>query len=111
MDACQSRLDMLYGHTKLSQFSGKVQDAWDDMSGDEKRSIILSILKYIDVGPVVKFGSNKFDPDRLTFVWRKALEVENAHVAIVGLQARMTHSKMMWDSKHPAENVAYGESW
>jgi len=111
IEARELRIQVLHGGTALSHFGGEVRAGWDEMSADDKRSIILSILEYIEVGPVVKFGSNKFDADRLTFKFRNVIDIENVNVAITSLRVRMTHSKMKWETKHPAENVAFEESW
>jgi hypothetical protein len=67
------------------------------MSAEDKRSIILSILESIEVGPVVKFGSNRFDPDRLNFVWRKRVDIESVNVAFMMLRTRMAEGRRRYD--------------
>ena len=89
MEAIEARINALHGRTALAEFGGQVQPTWADMPADDKRSIIRSLMECIEVGPVVKFGSNKFDPDRLNFVWRKPIDIENVHIAFTSLRARV----------------------
>jgi hypothetical protein len=85
----ESRLSTLRGRTTLSHYAGEVQSSWERMSADDKRSVLLSVLECIEVRPVVKFGSNKFDPDRLNFKFRKSVDIENVHVALTAMRAQL----------------------
>ena len=84
----ESRLSTFQGRTALSHYAGEVQSSWKDMPADDQRSILLSVLEYIEVRPVVRFGSNKFDPNRLRFKFRKSVDIENVHVALTVQRAQ-----------------------
>ena len=65
-----TELASLRGRTALSRLGGDVQSGWQDMSADDKRSILLSIVDRIEVGKATNPGSHNFDPDRLKVVFR-----------------------------------------
>ena len=88
IDTAESRLSALHGRTALSDHAGEVQATWEQMSADDKRSILLSVLECIEVRPAAKFGSNKFDPDRLAFKFRSSVDIENVHVALTAMRAQ-----------------------
>jgi len=47
-----------------------VEEHWDQLTDDERRSIILSFLVSVRVKPKGRGGFNRFDPKRLVLVWR-----------------------------------------
>ena len=104
----ESTLATIRGGTALSHIGGEVRALWPEMSAEDKRSIILSILECIEVGPVVKFGSNRFDPDRLTFVWRKRVDIESVNVAFMMLRARMAEGRRRYDRQRGPDCIPPG---
>jgi len=65
-----SRIAGLQGFSVLHPFTGHVDEHWDQLSADERRSVILSFLVSVKVKPKARGGFNRFDPKRLLFVWR-----------------------------------------
>jgi DNA invertase Pin-like site-specific DNA recombinase len=37
---------------------------------EERRAVIMSVLKHVSVGPTMRRGFTGFEPERLTYVWR-----------------------------------------
>jgi site-specific DNA recombinase len=55
--------------TARRQQPGGIRDLWGDYDLDQRRAAVAELLERVDVGPG-KVGLNRFDPDRLTLVWR-----------------------------------------
>lgn len=70
MAARDAQLATLRGRTAVSRLGGDVQSSWDEMSADDKRSIILSLITHIEIKPSARQGRHTFDPDRLNIVFR-----------------------------------------
>jgi site-specific DNA recombinase len=68
--AREAQLTTIRGKSALSRLGGSVMAEWDEMSADDQRSILLSLVTDITVKPVLKHGYNHFDPDRLNIGWR-----------------------------------------
>jgi site-specific DNA recombinase len=68
IDERRNHLATLRGKSVLDHVGGQVQEHWDEMSAEDRRLIILSIIAYIEVTPAMRRGSNVFDPRRLRFV-------------------------------------------
>jgi len=62
----------LSGTTALSRLGGDVQSSWDQMSAEEKRSVLLSVVAHVEVGKAKKPGSRYFDSDRVKVAYRTA---------------------------------------
>ena len=43
---------------------------WSEMSAEDQRSILLSLVTHITVKPVIRHGYNRFDSDRIDMVFR-----------------------------------------
>ncbi len=67
-----TELASLRGRTALSRLGGDVQSGWQDMSAEDKRAIILSLVDRIEVGKATNLGSHNFDPDRVKVAYRTA---------------------------------------
>ena len=66
-----------------------------DISGAKdytKRSAFGRLVKAI--------GSNNFDPDRLTFKFRKAMDIENAKIALTSLRAQFKNVQLRQDRRN-----------
>jgi DNA invertase Pin-like site-specific DNA recombinase len=61
-------LEALEGHTALAKYAGQLQEHWDDLYMDDRRTVIMSLLKSVAVKPVG--GRRGFDPSRLVPEWR-----------------------------------------
>jgi site-specific DNA recombinase len=48
---------------------GGIREQWDGYDLDQRRGAVAELLERVEVGPG-KVGLNRFDPDRLTLVWR-----------------------------------------
>jgi site-specific DNA recombinase len=64
-----SKLSALRGYSALDRLGGQVQDQWDEMSADDKRMIVQSLVTAIEVSPV-RVGLGYFDPTRLKMNFR-----------------------------------------
>jgi hypothetical protein len=42
----------------------------EDTTLEQRRALIMSVLKHVVVGPTQRRGFNGFEPERLTYVWR-----------------------------------------
>lgn len=49
--------------------AGPLRDVWDDLAFDRQHAIVAELIECIDLGPAVP-GRNKFDPSRVSVVWR-----------------------------------------
>ena len=65
-----SRITGLQGFSMLYPFTGHVEEHWDQLTDDDRRSIVLSFLVSVRVKPKARGGFNRFDPKRLVLVWR-----------------------------------------
>lgn len=70
IDALQVRLVGLRGTSTLDRFSGSIRDHWDELTADDKRTIVQSFTDGIIVNRKGKGGFNVFDPDRVKIRWR-----------------------------------------
>ena len=64
------RISTLSGQSALDRFGGRVSEHWDELTADEHRTIILSLVRSIEVTPKGRGGFNSFDAKRLLFHWR-----------------------------------------
>jgi hypothetical protein len=96
IDGYEAQLTTIRGVTAHSLFGGQVQSKWEDLSLDDKRSILSSIVNRIEVGPAPTPGSNRFDPARLSFDWTKSL---------TGLRAR--YAELAERADEPMEEQPY----
>jgi len=64
------RVASLQGIATIDRFGGDPREVWDDLGADDKRSVVLSLVTAIEVAPATKVGFNRFDPDRIRYVWR-----------------------------------------
>ena len=62
VDAC---LASMRSNTLLDKLGGQVAEAWDGLSSEDKRAVILAIVQCIEVNR--KKSGNSFDPERLHF--------------------------------------------
>jgi hypothetical protein len=70
IEARETQLASLRGRTALSRLRDNItMSDWDGMSGEDRRSIIQSVVGRIEIGKANKPGSHKFDPDRVSFGW------------------------------------------
>ncbi len=44
---------------------GALRAAWDDLSFDQRREVLASVIDRVEVGPAVR-GRQRFDPNRVT---------------------------------------------
>jgi hypothetical protein len=70
IDTGNSRLAALRGKSALDRLGGHVQENWGEMSAEDRKLIILSLVSTIEVFPVKHRGSNVFDPSRLRIIFR-----------------------------------------
>jgi hypothetical protein len=72
-EEAQRRLGVIEGNAALARFAGGVdvlRAAWPEMSVDDRRLVISSVLDHVPVKPAVR-GRNFFDAERIgTPVWR-----------------------------------------
>jgi DNA invertase Pin-like site-specific DNA recombinase len=72
-EEAQRRLGVVEGNATLARFAGGVEvlkAAWPQMSVDDRRLVISSVLDHVPIKPAVR-GRNFFDAERIgTPVWR-----------------------------------------
>jgi len=66
-----TRLSVLRGSSALDRFDGRLAEHWDELTADEQRTIILSLVRSVDVKSRVG-PPGTFDPRRLEFRWNYA---------------------------------------
>jgi len=70
IDARQSQLATLRGRSALDRLGGHVSEQWNEMSPDDKRSVVLTFMNSVDVMRATRKCGNKFDRDRIVIDWR-----------------------------------------
>lgn len=73
-----TRLAATRGRSALGLLGGEVQASWEQMSAEDKRLILLSLMDSITVRSAGKRGQ-RFNPDRVDILWRPDI-VENRAV-------------------------------
>lgn len=63
----QHQIAALRGHSALDRFKGSVTEHWTELTADEQRAIVQSLVRVVDVLPGAR---GKFDPGRLQVRWR-----------------------------------------
>jgi DNA invertase Pin-like site-specific DNA recombinase len=72
IDAAKRRLSRISRTHRIDDYAGNSQalrDAWADLDLPRRHAIIATVLDHLVVHPAVK-GRNRFDPSRLSPVWR-----------------------------------------
>jgi site-specific DNA recombinase len=72
LDAAKRRLAAINHTTELTPHLGNVQELreqWAEMSLSRQKQIVAALLQHVIVRPGRR-GYNRFDPSRLTPVWR-----------------------------------------
>jgi site-specific DNA recombinase len=69
MEGRTNKLSALRGYSALDRLGGQVQDRWNEMSADDKRMILQSLVASIEVSPV-PVGLGYFDSNRLRMIFR-----------------------------------------
>jgi len=69
IEARHSQLAGIQGQSALDRLGGHVAERWDEMSADDKRSIVTTFAPIIKVRPATRYG-NTFDTRRLWWGWR-----------------------------------------
>ena len=64
----QQRIAALRGHSALSRFDGPIATHWDELTVDEQRVIVKSIVADIVISPPARGG--RFGPERVHIHWR-----------------------------------------
>ena len=62
---CQDRIRELQGESALDRFAGSIRERWHELSIDDRRMVISTIVIAVWVDPSAKRGFNRFDPERL----------------------------------------------
>ena len=74
LSAAQARLASLRGSTVLGRLGGSVQATWSELSAEDKRTIMLSLCRYVKVRQATRdangiyHGGKVFDPSRVSIV-------------------------------------------
>jgi DNA invertase Pin-like site-specific DNA recombinase len=66
----EAQLTVVLGKTALSRLGGEVRSDWEQMSAEDKRAVLRSLVDHIKVNRATNPGSNRFDPGRLNIVFR-----------------------------------------
>jgi len=69
IEAGHAQLAGIQGQSALDRLGGSVRDRWDEISADDRRSIVATFAPVIKVKPATRHG-NTFDSDRLDIQWR-----------------------------------------
>ena len=67
--ARDEKLAMMQTKTALGRIHGDVQSEWCEMTAEDKRSILKSVLEKIIVNRARNRGARTFDPGRVLFKW------------------------------------------
>lgn len=65
IEAIDAQLSTSLANTALTKLGGEIQSSWETLSPEDKRLVLASIAKRIEVGPAPTPGSNRFDPARI----------------------------------------------
>ncbi len=101
IEARTARLHTLRGKSALSRLGGDVRSEWHQMSAEDRRAILLSLVEYIEVKPSARQGRNKFDMKRLHIVFR----YESMKPIIDGMKNRSEQWRLfpVWSYKPKSE--------
>jgi DNA invertase Pin-like site-specific DNA recombinase len=70
VEARSTQLASLRGQSALGRLNGRVHDGWDDMSTEDQRATILSLVRQIKVNRPARQGVTQSADSRLEFEWR-----------------------------------------
>jgi site-specific DNA recombinase len=70
IDQRDGRLAALRGKSALDLSEGQAGRDWDKKTADQKRLVVLSLVKEIRIGRHSVKGSNGLDVSRISFIWR-----------------------------------------
>ena len=70
VDDRHARLAAMRGRSALDRLGGHVAERWPEMTAEDRRSIVLSLVSGIDLRRSAVLGGAKFDMSRLAFRWR-----------------------------------------
>jgi hypothetical protein len=69
IEPLEQQINTIRGNSALGRLGPELNDAWPRMTVDEQQSVMRMLVSHINVSRQLKAG-NKFDPERVSFVWR-----------------------------------------
>lgn len=72
LQGAKSQLARNNGSRAVAEFIGTGLDLrglWSDLPLSRRRAVLAALIDYVSIGPAVR-GRNRFDPERVTPVWR-----------------------------------------
>lgn len=73
-----SRIATLQGASAVDRYRGRLREQWSDLSPEDQRAVILSVVNGVTVLPAPKLGFNPFERSRLHFRWKYGVLAEMA---------------------------------
>jgi DNA invertase Pin-like site-specific DNA recombinase len=70
IDVNRARLGAIQRPGSLDQLGGRVAEEWPQLSAEQRRQLLGSVLRAVTVQPATRRGSNIFDRSRVAFDWR-----------------------------------------
>lgn len=78
VDERNSRIATLQGGSAVDRYRGRLREQWSELSTEDQRAVMLSVVDAVDVLPASKTGFNRFDRSRLVFRWKYGVLAEMA---------------------------------